>query len=82
MGINTANAVRLAVNILAGVVIALGAAWGVLALWYQAPGGHAGKIVIVLLWAIFSVYGPGAKQELNAHDRFNLVKMTLSSVGK
>jgi hypothetical protein len=55
MGINAATAVRLAVNLLASVVIALAAAWGVLALWYQAPGGHAGKIVIVLLWAIFSV---------------------------
>jgi hypothetical protein len=47
--------VRLAVNLLAGAVIALTAAWGVLALWYQAPGGHAGKIIIVLLWAIFTV---------------------------
>lgn len=29
------------------------------------------------LWCVFSVYGPGAKQGLNAHDRFNLVKVTL-----
>ncbi len=29
------------------------------------------------LWAIFAVYGPGAKQGINAHDRFNLVKATL-----
>jgi len=55
MGINTANAVRLALNLLAGAVIGLAAAWGILALWYQAPGGHAGKIVIVLLWVLFSV---------------------------
>lgn len=29
------------------------------------------------LWSIFSVYGPGAKKGINAHDRFNLVKATL-----
>jgi hypothetical protein len=29
------------------------------------------------LWAIFSVYGEGAKRGINAHDRFNLVKATL-----
>jgi hypothetical protein len=29
------------------------------------------------LWSIFSVYGDGAKQGINAHDRFNLVKATL-----
>jgi hypothetical protein len=55
MVFNTANAVRLALNVLAGVVIGLAAAWGVLALWYQAPGGHFGKIAIVLLWVLFSV---------------------------
>jgi hypothetical protein len=29
------------------------------------------------LWCVFSVYGDGAKQGINAHDRFNLVKVTL-----
>ena len=29
------------------------------------------------LWSIFSVYGNGAKKGINAHDRFNLVKVTL-----
>src|ERR1039458_6212458 len=29
------------------------------------------------LWSIFSVYGPGAKLGIKAHDRFNLVKATL-----
>jgi hypothetical protein len=29
------------------------------------------------LWAIFSVYGEGAKQGIKAHDRFNLIKVTL-----
>lgn len=31
------------------------------------------------LWAIFSVYGEGAKQGIKAHDRFNLIKVTLSN---
>ncbi len=31
------------------------------------------------LWAIFSVYGEGAKQGLKAHDRLNLIKLTLST---
>ncbi|HEY3860481.1 MAG TPA: DUF4185 domain-containing protein [Verrucomicrobiae bacterium] len=30
------------------------------------------------VWAIFSVYGAGAKEGIRAHDRFNLVKVTLS----
>lgn len=30
------------------------------------------------LWSIFSVYGPGAKTGIQAHDRFNLVKATLT----
>lgn len=29
------------------------------------------------LWCVFSAYGPGAKQGINAHDRFNLVRATL-----
>lgn len=29
------------------------------------------------LWCIFSVYGEGAKQGIQAHDKFNLVKATL-----
>jgi hypothetical protein len=29
------------------------------------------------MWCIFSVYGKGARQGVNAHDRFNLVKATL-----
>jgi hypothetical protein len=31
------------------------------------------------LWSIFSVYGGSAKQGIKAHDRFNLVKVTLST---
>ncbi|HVY69925.1 MAG TPA: DUF4185 domain-containing protein [Verrucomicrobiae bacterium] len=34
------------------------------------------------LWSVFSVYGEGAKQGINAHDRFNLVKATLMPYSK
>lgn len=37
--------------------------------WMSADG--------LTLWAVFSVYGEGAKQGIKAHDRFNLVKATL-----
>ena len=37
--------------------------------WMSADG--------LTLWSIFSVYGDGAKRGINAHDRFNLVKVTL-----
>lgn len=30
------------------------------------------------LWTVFSVYGEGAKQGIKAHDKFNLVKATLT----
>jgi hypothetical protein len=30
-------------------------------------------------WCIFSVYGEGAKTGIKAHDKFNLIKVTLSS---
>jgi hypothetical protein len=37
--------------------------------WVSADG--------LTLWCVFSVYGEGAKQGLNAHDKFNLVRATL-----
>lgn len=37
--------------------------------WMSADG--------LTLWTVFSVYGEGAKQGIQAHDRFNLVKATL-----
>ncbi len=37
---------------------------------WQSPDGQT-------LWCIFATYGPGAKQGINAHDKFNLVKATL-----
>jgi hypothetical protein len=39
--------------------------------WMSADG--------LTLWAIFSVYGDGAKKGIKAHDRFNLIKVTLSA---
>jgi len=42
--------------------------------WMSADG--------LTLWSIFSVYGDGAKQGINAHDRFNVVKATLQPRGK
>jgi hypothetical protein len=37
--------------------------------WMSADG--------LTLWGIFSVYGEGAKRGINAHDKFNLVKVIL-----
>lgn len=42
---------------------------------WMSPDGLA-------LWAIFSVYGEGAKKGINAHDRFNVIKARLHTVGK
>lgn len=33
------------------------------------------------LWAIFAVYGEGAKKGINAHDKFNLMKVSLQVRG-
>src|SRR5208283_4569485 len=38
--------------------------------WMSADG--------LTLWSVFSVYGNGAKQGIDAHDRFNLIKVTLT----
>jgi Domain of unknown function (DUF4105) len=40
---------------LAAVLVALCAAWGALALRYQAPGGTAGKAACVGVWALFGL---------------------------
>lgn len=37
--------------------------------WMSADG--------LTLWSVFTVYGEGAKQGIQAHDRFNLIKVTL-----
>ena len=54
MELNTANVLRVCAQALASTIVGLAAAWGLLALWYQAPGGHAGKIIIMLVWLLFS----------------------------
>jgi hypothetical protein len=38
--------------------------------WISADG--------MTLWAVFSVYGEGGKQGINAHDKFNLVRARLA----
>jgi Domain of unknown function (DUF4105) len=55
MELNTANLLRLCAQVLASAIVGLAAAWGVLALWYQAPGGYAGKIIVVLVWVLIAV---------------------------
>jgi hypothetical protein len=52
---NAANVLRVAGALLAGLLVLLPAAWGTVAIWYQAPGGQAFKVVAMLLWAAFSV---------------------------
>jgi hypothetical protein len=45
---------RLAADGLATLVLGVCAAWGAIALWYQAPGGKTGRGASVLLWAVLS----------------------------
>jgi hypothetical protein len=46
---------RLAATLLATAAIAGCAIWGALALWYQAPGGQALKILCTTLWAAIGI---------------------------
>jgi hypothetical protein len=46
---------RFTITLLATVVVGFSAIWGVFALWYQVPGGHASKTLSVLLWVGFSL---------------------------
>jgi Domain of unknown function (DUF4105) len=55
MAVNSATLLRLTGLLLASLLVGLPAAWGVLALWYQAPGGQAIKGGIALLWLVFSL---------------------------
>ena len=50
----TASVLRIAALLLATLLLGVPAAWGALALWYQAPGGQL-KIIIVLLWSAFAL---------------------------
>jgi hypothetical protein len=42
--------------------------------WMSADG--------LTLWSIFAVYGEGAKKGIQAHDRFNLVRVKLARADK
>jgi hypothetical protein len=51
---STASVLRFAALLLATLLLGVPAAWGALALWYQAPGGPL-KGVVVLLWSAFTL---------------------------
>jgi hypothetical protein len=50
----TASVLRFSVALLATLVVGFSAIWGAFALWYQAPGGQAVKLLSVLVWVGFS----------------------------
>jgi hypothetical protein len=50
----TASLLRLSITLLATLLVGFSAIWGAFALWYQAPGGQAVKVLSVLVWAGFS----------------------------
>src|SRR5579862_7888713 len=54
LGIVGITSVRTTALILTTLVIVLLAAWVLLALWFQAPGGALGRSLFVVLWALFS----------------------------
>ncbi|HXP67475.1 MAG TPA: DUF4105 domain-containing protein [Steroidobacteraceae bacterium] len=54
MNVTSGVVLRLLATLLATLLIGLPAAWGVLALWYQAPGPRL-KIAIILVWLAFSL---------------------------
>ena len=54
MTVIAASFLRFAALLLGTLLLGLPAAWGALALWYQAPGGQL-RIGIVAIWAAFCV---------------------------
>jgi hypothetical protein len=54
MTASAASILRFAAMLLATLLLGMPAAWGVLALWYQAPGGRL-KIGMIALWIAFSL---------------------------
>lgn len=55
MSVSGPGILRFTVTFLATLAVGSCAAWGAFALWYQAPGGQALKILCVLLWVGYSV---------------------------
>jgi len=55
MTAGAASVLQFTATVLATLLIGLPAAWAVLAIWYQAPGGQLLKSVMILLWTAFSV---------------------------
>src|ERR1700722_3487391 len=55
MNPSIANFLRIATTALAALLVAVPAAWGSFALWYQVPGGQALKTLSVVLWGTFSL---------------------------
>jgi hypothetical protein len=55
MNPNSADVLRIAATAVATLLVAVPAAWGCFALWYQIPGGQALKALSVVLWATFSL---------------------------
>jgi Domain of unknown function (DUF4105) len=53
MAINSATLLRFTALLLATLLVGLPAAWGVLALWYQGPGGQTFKTSAAVLWIVF-----------------------------
>lgn len=54
MSATTSGILRILAALLTTLLIGLPAAWGTLALWYQAPGARL-KIAIIVLWVAFSL---------------------------
>jgi Domain of unknown function (DUF4105) len=55
MNPSIANFLRIAATALADLLVAVPAAWGSFALWYQIPGGQTLKTLSVVLWGTFSL---------------------------
>ena len=55
MNSTTASVLRLSATVMATLLVGVPALWAAAALWYQAPGGTALKIAIIITWAAFSV---------------------------
>jgi len=55
MTAGAASVLQFTATLLATLLIGLPAAWAVLAIWYQSPGGQLLKSGMILLWTAFSV---------------------------